>query len=145
MEFLGHRRVVILAALIQKYNSAWMESVTLGYSTTKRLVKWVFGRAELRVESEPVDRYKDNVFNENLKEFFRQCERPVMHTGRSIERSRKRVQEEWHDFRNWWENTISVSYRSTLTNSMRGTGIEKTDDVQLGASNNMPSFPHPQH
>lgn len=110
-----------------------MRSVILSYSTTKRLVKWVFGRAESQVESEPGDRSKDYSSIGNLSRGFKQCKKPITHAGRSIERSRKRVQDEWDAFRDWWKNTTSVSNRSILIDSMRAAEIKKTADEQLRA------------
>lgn len=105
----------------------------LGYCTTKRLVKWVFGRAESQVESKPVDQNKDHSSIGNLSRSFKQCKRPFAHAGRSIEISRKRIQDEWDDFRDWWKNPNSVSNQSILIGSMRAAEIEKTADEQLRA------------
>lgn len=107
-----------------------MRSVILSYSTIKRLFKWVFGRAESQVESEPGDRNKDYSSIGNLSRGFKQCKKPFTHAGRSIERSRKRVQDERDDFRDWWKNTTSVSI---LIDPMRAAEIEKTSDEQLRA------------
>ncbi|MCJ1266441.1 hypothetical protein MMC22_006326 [Lobaria immixta] len=64
---------------------------------------------------------------------FKQCKRPFAHAGRSIEISRKRIQDEWDDFKDWWKNPNSVSNQSILIGSMRAAEIEKTADEQLRA------------
>lgn len=100
---------VLLAAVIGQYHSSWVRSAKLGYSTTIRFVKWVFGKAELRAEPIREERNKDNSAIEDFKEFFKQCLRPFVHSWNSTHRAGHRIVLEWRDFKAWHKDPIQSS------------------------------------
>ncbi|ERF68967.1 hypothetical protein EPUS_09021 [Endocarpon pusillum Z07020] len=92
---------VVLAAVIRQYHSAWVHSAELGLSTIIRIVKWIFGKAELRAEPARAERNKNNSAIEDLKGFFKQCMRPLKHVWRSMCNACHRIVLEWRDFKAW--------------------------------------------
>jgi hypothetical protein len=98
-----------LAAAIGKYNSAWVRSAKLGYLTTIRLVKWIFGKSELRAEPTNQERNKNNSAIEDFKKFLKQCLRPFQHSWKSTCRAGRRIVLEWRDLRAWHKDPIQIS------------------------------------
>ena len=100
---------VIIAAIIQKYNHAWLESIQLGFETLRRLMKWTRGKATLRAEATKQERNKHNSAIERTREFFRQLARPFVHVAKSIANSWSRVELEWDDFLHWCKDPVHAS------------------------------------
>lgn len=97
---------VLLAAVIRQYPGAWVHCAELGLSTIIRIVKWIFGKAELRAEPTRAERNKNNSAIEDLKGFFKQCMRPLKHVWRSVCHACHRIVLEWRDFRAWHKDPI---------------------------------------
>ena len=100
---------MIIAAIIQKYNHAWMESIVLGFWTLRRITKWTRGKDTLRAEATKHERNKHNSAIERTKEFFRQLARPFIHVARSLANSWSRVELEWDDFTHWCRDPVHAS------------------------------------
>jgi hypothetical protein len=69
-----------------------------------RVVKRMFGKAELRAEPMNEGRNKDNSVIEDIKTFFKQCRKPFNHARRSATSARKATAREWEDFKYWRQN-----------------------------------------
>lgn len=100
---------VLLAAVTKQYHSAWIRSAKLGLSTTVRIVKWMFGKAEFRAKPTRAERNKDNSLVENLKDFPKQCSKPFKHAWGGACHAGRRIVLEWKDFRAWHKDPIERS------------------------------------
>lgn len=96
---------------MQRYHLAWRHALLLFLSKTKDLLKWIWngGKTEFPLGNATAERTKDNSILKNIGDFLRQCARPFVHAGGSINRSWRRVGEEWKDFRMWWHDPLDRS------------------------------------
>ena len=100
---------VVLTALVQRYHSSWVHTVTLALQALVRFARWCLGKAPLRAEPEKELRTKDNSIIEDMKEFFRQCAIPFVYTWESLGISWLRVVDEWQDFKRWSKDPVDSS------------------------------------
>ncbi|KAG8526154.1 uncharacterized protein KY384_000147 [Bacidia gigantensis] len=98
---------VILAAIVQKYNHAWMESIALGFKTTLRLIKCIFGKDTLRSMPKKEERNKHNSAVENTKAFFTQLAKPFNYIRFTFAAFWDAIRKTWVDFRDWWKDPIN--------------------------------------
>lgn len=68
--------LVIIAAIIQKYNHAWTQWIVLGFNTFLRLIKFAQGKGTLGAEKTRPERNKDNSVIERTKDFLKQLAKP---------------------------------------------------------------------